>query len=206
MMPEKAEKESRSEKTRKRILASADQVFYQRGLRKVTVEELCAGMAISKRTFYKHFPDRDALVEAIIIQRVAEVGPLIMTNLNSDRPVPEILERHFDILVNKVFARVSVQMLADLQVMLPEVWERIETMRSSAVQALAGLIRKGQKRGAIRSDLDPEVLGKIIQAVVPTIASPTFLMAQGLSFEQIVMTMKRILLYGLLKPGKEARR
>lgn len=204
MEPERAKKESRSEKTRKRILASADQVFFQRGLRKVTVEELCAGMSISKRTFYKHFPDRDALVEALIVHRLAEVGPLIIKNLNSRRPVPEILERHFDLLVNKVFARVSVQMLADLQVMLPEVWERIETMRGQALQALAELIRKGQKRGAIRSDLDPEVLGKIIQAVAPTIANPAFLMAQGLSFEQIAMTMKRILLYGALKPGKEA--
>jgi AcrR family transcriptional regulator len=204
MKPERAVKESRSEKTRKRILASADQVFYKRGLRKVTVEELCAGMAISKRTFYKHFPDRDALVEAVIANRMAEVGPLIIENLNSRRPVPEILERHYDILVNKVFARVSVQMLADLQVMMPEVWESIEAMRSRAITALAELIRKGQKRGAIRSDLDPEVLGKIIQAVVSTIANPAFLMAQGLSLEQIVMTMKRILLHGLLKPGKEA--
>ena len=204
MKPGKTRKENRSEKTRKRILASADQVFYQRGLRKVTVEELCAGMAISKRTFYKHFPDRDALVEAIIANRMAEVGPLIIENLNSRRPVPEILERHFDLLVNKVFTRVSVQMLADLQVMLPEVWERIETVRGLALQALAEMIRKGQKRGAIRSDLDPEVLGKIIQAVVPTIANPAFLMEQGLSLEQIAMTMKRILLYGLLKPGKEA--
>lgn len=204
MEPERAKKESRSEKTRKRILASADRIFSQRGLRKVTVEELCAGMSISKRTFYKHFPDRDALVEALIVHRLAEVGPLIIKNLNSRRPVPEILERHFDLLVNKVFARVSVQMLADLQVMLPEVWERIETMRGQALQALAELIRKGQKRGAIRSDLDPEVLGKIIQAVAPTIANPAFLMAQGLSFEQIAMTMKRILLYGALKPGKEA--
>lgn len=203
-MLEKAGKESRSEKTRKRILASADQVFYQRGLRKVTVEELCAGMAISKRTFYKHFHDRDALVEAIIANRMAEVGPLIIDNLNSNRPVPEILERHFDLLVNKVFARVSVQMLADLQVMMPEAWERIETMRTRVIKALAEMIRKGQKRGTIHSDLDPEVLGMIVQAVVSSIANPAFLMAQGLSFEQIVMTMKRILLHGVVKPRKEA--
>ena len=74
---------SRTEKTRKRIMVHADRVFAERGFRKVTVEELCADMGMSKRTFYRYFPDRDALVEAILAERVAEYVPSIIENLTS---------------------------------------------------------------------------------------------------------------------------
>ena len=90
----------RSEKTRKRILSHAGRMFREQGFRKVTIEGLCADMSMSKRTFYKHFPNRDALVEAFVVERFEEFAPLILENLNSQKPVDEILKVHFDLMLN----------------------------------------------------------------------------------------------------------
>ena len=110
---------SRGEKTRQKILTYAGRVFYDQGIRKITVEELCSGMGISKRTFYKYFSNRDVLVETLVIEHVSAAGRLLLENLNSDKPVDEILKTHFHLLLNNLFTKVSTQMLADIQFLLP---------------------------------------------------------------------------------------
>jgi AcrR family transcriptional regulator len=194
---------SRTEKTRKRIMAHADRVFAERGFRKVTVEELCADMGMSKRTFYRHFPDRDALVEAILAERVADYVPSIIENLTSTEPVDSILKKHFDLLIHDVFSRVSTQVMADVQVLMPELWDRFDQLRGGAVGIITDLLRRGQREGSIRQDIDPTMAGKLIQGILTNVAHPRFMLEQGLSFDQFISTFKDLLLQGVLVPKSE---
>ena len=130
--------------------------------------------------------------------RLAELAPQIIGNLNSRKPVSQILESHFDILSKKLFGRISTQMMADIQTLMPELWERFEAFRSQGLKATLELIKRGQRNGAIRSDLDPELLGTIIQAVVPIVANPSFALERGFSLEQLTTNWPKIMLYGLL--------
>jgi AcrR family transcriptional regulator len=196
-------RQSRTAKTRKRIMAHADRVFAERGFRKVTVEELCADMGMSKRTFYRHFTDRDALVEAILAERVADYVPSIIENLTSAEPVDRILKRHFDLLIHDVFSRVSTQVMADVQVLMPELWERFDQFRGGAVGIITDLLRRGQREGSIRQDIDPTVAGKLIQGILTNVAHPRFMVEQGLSFDQFISTFKDLLLQGVLVPKSE---
>lgn len=188
----------RSEKTRKRIMAYSQRLFFERGFRKVTVEELCAGMGISKRTFYRYFPDRDGLVEAVTTDSMSGyMGPIIR-NLTSDGPVDHILERHFDLLLNQVFPNVSTQMMADVQTLMPETWERIDQFRIGIAETITNLLHRGQTEGTVRKDTDPSSVGKFIQGTLTNLANPRFLMEQGLSIEQFVTTFQKLLLHGVL--------
>ena len=49
-----------------RILATAYELFSRRGIRAVGVNELISTSGISKATFYRHFPSKDALVLAFL--------------------------------------------------------------------------------------------------------------------------------------------
>jgi AcrR family transcriptional regulator len=188
-------------RARQRIVAYAGKVFFERGFRRVTVDELCAGMAMSKRTFYQHFHNRDELVTAVIAERFGEMAPKLLANLTSNKPINEILEEHFDLLGRQMFSKISTPMMVDVQTLMPEVWERIERFREAAVKMVVELVRRGQREGAIRADLDPSVLGKVLQAIMTNLASPSFLMAQGVSLEQLGRIMHTVLLYGILVEG-----
>ena len=194
---------SRTEKTRKRIIAHGERVFRERGFRKVTGEELCAGLGMSKRTFYRYFPDRDALVVAVFDEYLEKYGPAILENLTSPGPVDEILRQHFDLLIQNVFSNVSTQMMVDVQVLIPELWDRIDQLRSGAVRIITELLRRGQQEGTIRRDIDPTVSGKVIQGILTNVAHPRFLVEQGLSFDQLITTFKDLLLLGVLAPERE---
>jgi len=183
-----------------RILAHARQIFQDRGFRKVTVEEICAGLGMSKRTFYRHFSDRDELAVAVTTEALGRHAPQIIENLTSPGPVDAILKTHFDLLVNRVLSGVSTQLLADVQIFLPDVWERVERVRAGVVRILAELLLRGQRDGTIRPEIDPVAAGRLIQAVVNSMANPSFLMEQGLTVNQFARTFQNLLLYGVLQP------
>lgn len=52
-----------------RILEAADALFYGHGIQAVGVDAVAAGAGISKRTLYKHYPSKDALVAAYLARR-----------------------------------------------------------------------------------------------------------------------------------------
>jgi AcrR family transcriptional regulator len=200
----KASGTARNERTKTRILAYARQVFQNRGFRKVTVEEICAGLGMGKPTFYRHFEDRDDLAVAVVSEMMGRHAPEIIENLTSSKSVDTILQTHFDLLVQKVLANVSTQVLADVQVFLPEVWERIELFRTEVVKILTTLLLRGQEQGLVRQDIDPSVVGKFIQGVVSHMATPAFVLERDLTMEQFIRTFQTLLMHGVLAadPGE----
>ena len=61
------------------------------------------------------------------------------------------------------------------------------------------LLLRGQQEGSINPDIDPQVVGKILQGVLLHLANPQFLLANGLSIEQLVSNWQSIMLHGVLK-------
>ena len=53
----------------RRILETADRLFYQQGIRAVGVDTIAAEIGISKRTLYNYFPSKDALIVAYLSRR-----------------------------------------------------------------------------------------------------------------------------------------
>ena len=54
-----------------RILAAADKLFYQHGIRAVGVDAIADEAGVSKRTLYNHYPTKDDLIAAYLVARLA---------------------------------------------------------------------------------------------------------------------------------------
>jgi AcrR family transcriptional regulator len=83
---------------KERILATADRLFYLRGIRAIGVDTIAAEIGISKRTLYNHFPSKDNLINAYL-QRRFVVSPPSETS-----PVEQILG-YFDSLERRFSAK-----------------------------------------------------------------------------------------------------
>jgi AcrR family transcriptional regulator len=162
------------------------------------VDELCAGMALSKRTFYKHFANRDELVEAVLWNSVSAPMQDIVTNLMTPAPAQTVLERHFQLLQQFLLTSISLPFMADIEDLMPELWARIEERRRAVVELVANLLERGQREGVLRPDLNPFVLTRVFQRLVTVVADPSFLRAEGLSMVETVKTMKTLVLHGVL--------
>jgi len=62
----------RSEKASARALAVASALFYANGVRAVGMEQIVEVSGIAKTTIYRHFPTKDALIEAFLEKEDAE--------------------------------------------------------------------------------------------------------------------------------------
>src|SRR6266404_4151950 len=58
-----------SSKTRRRLIAAADGLFYGQGIRAVGVDAVAEAAGVTKRTLYCHFASKDDLIAAYLEER-----------------------------------------------------------------------------------------------------------------------------------------
>ena len=54
---------------RQQILETASELFYQKGIQHVGINEVIAASGVAKRTLYRWFPSKDLLIEAVMTYR-----------------------------------------------------------------------------------------------------------------------------------------
>ncbi len=61
-----------SSHARQQILETASELFYQKGIQYVGINEVIAASGVAKRTLYRWFPSKDLLIEAVMKYRAAQ--------------------------------------------------------------------------------------------------------------------------------------
>ena len=82
--------------TRSRIVGAAEALFYEQGLRSVSVDAIAARAGVTKRTLYYHFDSKDSLIAAYLAARDAPTMDRYRHWLGTeDRPLPERISSMF---------------------------------------------------------------------------------------------------------------
>ena len=79
----------KSDTPAQRILAAADKLFYEQGIRAVGVDAIAEQAGVSKRTLYNYYPTKDDLIAAYLTGRFSQIAP-------SDAPAREQILAYFD--------------------------------------------------------------------------------------------------------------
>jgi TetR/AcrR family transcriptional regulator, mexJK operon transcriptional repressor len=66
--------ETRSARKRRAILDAAATLFLRNGYRGTTMDEIAVLAAVSKRTVYQHFADKESLFSEIVVATVSEIS------------------------------------------------------------------------------------------------------------------------------------
>ncbi|MDX1903831.1 MAG: helix-turn-helix domain-containing protein, partial [Thermonemataceae bacterium] len=56
------EENQKQMETKERILAKSEELFMRYGIRSITMDDIARELAVSKKTIYQHFKDKDELV------------------------------------------------------------------------------------------------------------------------------------------------
>ncbi|GAB3876107.1 TetR/AcrR family transcriptional regulator [Kibdelosporangium lantanae] len=97
-MPVKAGSPIDPEATRARVLASAAELFYERGVHAVGVDEIAQHAGASKLTIYRNFGSKDGLVDAVQHSRSDRTHAWLLRNLADVPPGEERVLALFDLL------------------------------------------------------------------------------------------------------------
>jgi AcrR family transcriptional regulator len=130
------------ERRRRLILRGALDVFGEKGFDRATVQDLIDEAGISRATFYKYFPDREACLAAlndvVLAWLEGEAKEAITSAADWPSQVRAVTER----LVGLVAADPRVGRVCGIESML--VSDEIRARRAAALDALASGLRKGR--------------------------------------------------------------
>jgi len=77
--------------TRQRIIAAARQCFTRYGPRRTTMEDVAAAAGIARPALYRYVSSRDAIIEAVIIERVEELAEEIRAQMDPSMSFAEAM-------------------------------------------------------------------------------------------------------------------
>jgi AcrR family transcriptional regulator len=153
---------ARDAAVRARIVELAHARFRAAGIRRVAIGDLAADLRMSKRTFYRHFPDKESLVAACVGAIDAAMHPLVMAAWQVGDPRPRFAALCRALL--HLPAQVSAEFLVDVQADHPAVFQGMDQRRRALFAAVEATLADGLARGQVRRGVCPRAVPGMILA------------------------------------------
>jgi AcrR family transcriptional regulator len=162
---------ARGAATRDRIVVAAADLMYTRGVSATTLDDIRAAAGASKSQLYRHFPDKDALVHAVITRRGQQVLDRETQSLGQlDSFAGLVRWRDALIEVNSLQHGACGCALGSLASELADTDEQARTSLNQLFQRweelLADGLRRMQAGGTLRPDADPGQLAVGLMAAL----------------------------------------
>jgi AcrR family transcriptional regulator len=187
---------------RARILGAARPHLFEFGYSAWTMDDLAAELGMSKKTLYRHFRAKDALVEEIL-QEFAGGVRACAEELFSDRRLTfPVKMLQFGEAMMQRLAQLSPHALRDLQRSAPHIYRHLEELRSRNIPLIFGqILREGQAAGMVRKDVDPAFAVAYWRPAVQSLLHPDTLEQLGLRPHEVMRRAVDLFFGGLLTPA-----
>lgn len=144
--------------TREKILEGVEALFMKYGVRSVTMDDIARHLAISKKTLYQHFADKDDLVykmsESFLERAFRQYEEIAQHSKNSIEELSKI-----SVCMKHDMEHLNPSMLFDLQKYHPKAWNLwIDHKTRVITESVIRNIRQGIADGYFRPEINPEVL------------------------------------------------
>ncbi len=147
--------------TKERILTYASALFMRNGIKSVSMDDIAASLAMSKKTLYKWFENKDQIVLATMdlhLHKVqGECGALAGQSANA---VEEMVS--LTTWAEKQFSSIHPAIFYDLRKYYLTAWQLFVAHKSTFILTqITQNLRRGMAEGFYRPNLDVEVLGRM---------------------------------------------
>lgn len=153
-----------AERNRLRIIASAREVFRERGL-ETTLDEVAHHAGLGVGTVYRRFPNKEHLVEAMFADRLEDVGGLITAALDKPDPYTAMLE----FLWQTAELIAADRGLHDVMLSTAFGHDKVAHARDRLIPLAEELVARAKATGCLRQDFEASdvlMLIKMIGAAV----------------------------------------
>ena len=149
-----------------KIVNIATQLFLKLGFKSVTMDDIACEMCISKKTIYKYFGNKEALIEegttAIQMQIEQTIASIVSLNYNAIVENYEIRK-----MFNEMFKSAGNSPLYQLKKHYPEIYNSIRSRQvEECKRCFTKNIEKGIVEGLYRADLNIPMVVKFYYELI----------------------------------------
>ena len=188
------------------ILATAADLFAQKGYRGVTMDEIARRRGMSKRTLYQYFGSKEEMADSIVAAWIQELGPVVDRAMAAGGSFPETFGRVLGSL-QTVLAAMPTALLEDFERYTPHIFARITEFRRQQMRRYVALLEAAQAAGEVPRGVRPNLAVDLLIAAVQEAGRPEWLRQRGVGIAELIATLERIFLYGVCgRPAGEGHR
>lgn len=157
----------RGAETRERLFRAALQLFAKKGFAETTVEDITEAADLGKGTFFNYFPSKDHILLAFGEMQLGKLESAVEVARSTRQPMPEFL-RSLGARMTQEPTRNPEIIRAILQAYLSTTPVRAAMIDlQKRVHAIhSEMIRLGQERGEIRSDIPAEEIAFVFRQTI----------------------------------------
>lgn len=149
---------------RERIITEAIDAFTKNGIRNITMDDIANRLAISKRTLYEIFKDKEDLLIACVIRQQKEIEEfLIKVSAESENVLEVILKFYKKSL--EIYHRTSIRFFEDMN-KYPRVKAIARHNSEENSENTVEFFNLGIRQGIFRSDVNFEIVHLLVREQV----------------------------------------
>ncbi|MBX2965925.1 MAG: TetR/AcrR family transcriptional regulator [Cyclobacteriaceae bacterium] len=153
---------------KEKILKGTEELFMRYGIRSISMDDIARHLAVSKKTLYQHFADKDELVLMVSRNHLNKNINEFNDIRDSSRNTIEELAR-LSVCMKVNMESMNPTLLFDLQKFHPTSWaEWLEFKNKHLYDSIVRNITQGIADGYVREDVDPEIMAVIRIELVQT--------------------------------------
>lgn len=141
-----------------RILDSADELFYERGVRDVTIDDVCRCISISKKTFYQYYSQKEDLVEEVIGYHLQKKIDYFNALLHDKNPIEVMAITLYEVEKKKMFST-DKRIMGDVRKYYPNTLKKHFCKKHDMLKEIAkGYMDRGVAEGYFKRDIDMDAV------------------------------------------------
>ncbi|WIX98357.1 TetR/AcrR family transcriptional regulator [Amycolatopsis mongoliensis] len=184
------------------IVDAAARLFLAPGPGRVSMDDFAGELGMSKKTIYRHFPDKHALMTAVLDRQFGAIERTLLAAAEDaeGRPFGEQVQR-FLVAACGELERIGAAQLATGRgdaVLRRHVEQRIDAV---VYRRLDELFRDGHRRGLLSAP--PELLGEITRGAVERLLNSQVPRELDRTAADLLRATVHTVLYGAIRPEPE---
>ncbi len=182
---------------RQKIMGSAIDLFAEKGFDRVSIDEIAARASVGKGSVYRQFSSKEELYTVAVIEGYIDLRRRIVSALKDAASVPEAVTMIVSQIVSYFWNRLDFFELLRNPIELSRGHEkRYRRERQKLAGIIGTVLARGVKSGAIRGDLDRQLLVESLLGMIRGIQRYNRGAAGSLSQEQVVRTVVSVFFDG----------
>ena len=163
------------------IIEKVKDLYKAYGIKSVTMDDAAHHLAISKKTLYQFFQDKDELVSSVVECDFEQKN--LQTYIDSDNlnAIEEVFE-YYKMQIRMIKDH-KPSFIYDLRKYYPEIFSKVQQrMRDRILNVTILNLKKGKKEGIYRNDLDEEIISRLnLMRIEGIMSGEFFVPGEGLT-------------------------
>ncbi len=180
----------------KQIIEIATELFCKYGVKRVTIEEICATAQISKMTFYKYFANKIDLAEYIIFNILDNAQLEFDKIFNQSCSFAEKIDQFIQMKL-KYAKQFSKEFYLDFMNLSPKIHDNIIVYSDKNQTQFIQLIKQAQKTDDVRKDISIKFISYMLKNIVELREDEKLLSLYN-NLEEMTLDMVTFYFYGIM--------